>query len=98
MKQKTSLIEDVAVAGGASSARDKIMDDQFPVDLDDVKIDMSVDAGSALGDKLDISMNSVIRVADDDAQSQSSLDTSVISVIKVSDSALENDKESCVSE
>ena len=74
------------------------MDDQFPVDLDDVKIYMSVDAGSALGDKLDMSMNSVIRVADDDAQSQSSLDTSVISVIKVSDSALDNDKESCVSE
>ena len=43
--------------------------------------------------KLDISMNSVIRVEED---AQSSLDTSVVSVIKVSDAA--DDKESCVSE
>ena len=44
---------------------------------------------SDMDSKLDISMNSVIRVEDD---AQSSLDTSVISVIKVSDA--DADKES----
>lgn len=67
------------------------------VDLEDVKIDMSgigEPNGAGGGDsKLDISMNSVIRVEDD---SSSILDTSVVSVIKVSDAA--DDKESCISE
>lgn len=48
-----------------------------PIEMDDVKVDIS-----EIDSKLDISMNSVIRVEDD---AQSSLDTSIISVIKVSE-------------
>ena len=64
------------------------------IDLDDVKIDMTgiAEPGAGGDSKLDISMNSVIRVEDN----ESSLDTSVVSVIKVSDA--NDDKESWVSE
>ena len=59
------------------------------IDLDDVQIEVADDVADELTqDKLNQSMNSVIRVADD---AQSSLDTSIISVIEVKDSE-EKDK------
>ena len=67
-KQKSVLIEDE--------------DKEKPIELDEVKIDVS-DLNGAPDSKLDISMNSVIKVGGD--TEANSLNTSIISVIKVND-------------